>query len=115
MLKVGEIKENGEIVRDYYREGFIFKDDEAFKNKKGTCYVAELSDNKYTYDDILAIANNNEFIANELYATVDWQHPSTLYDEWINYGEIIECEACGKSYLTDGDENAKCPYCKAKN
>lgn len=114
MIKIGEILENGEVLKDCYNEGLIFKDEEAFKNKEGICYVAELDDKKYTYDDFLDITKRNLTIAKELFYNVNWQSPSTLYEEWLNCGEIIECDTCKKAYLTDGDEDMECPYCNKK-
>ena len=62
--------------------GYCFKDRQAFNNKKGICYIPELSDQKYTYLDFLRIANNNKTLAQNLFDIVDWQHPETLLDEW---------------------------------
>ena len=41
MAKIGEILENGTVEKEYCQQGFIFKDDEAFENKKGICYISE--------------------------------------------------------------------------
>tara|TARA_R100001163_G_C4906842_1_gene92926 strand:- start:271 stop:498 length:228 start_codon:yes stop_codon:yes gene_type:complete len=62
--------------------GYCFKDRKAFNNKKGICYIPELSDQKYTYSDFLRIANSNKTLAQNLFDIVDWQHPETLLDEW---------------------------------
>ena len=44
------------IDRDYYRQGWIFKDEDAFQNRPDdVCYIPELSDEKYTRNDILKI------------------------------------------------------------
>jgi len=58
------------------------KDLKAFQNKKGTCYVPELSDEKYTYNDFLNIAKGNKKLAEQLFSVVEWQHPETIIDEW---------------------------------
>ena len=57
--------ENGskpEIIdRDYYRQGWIFKDEDAFQNRPDdVCYIPELSDEKYTRNDILKILAGDE-------------------------------------------------------
>lgn len=36
----------------------------------------------YTKQDFLAITNNNLSEAEALFEAVDWQHPTTLWDEW---------------------------------
>lgn len=52
MLKIGSIEDNdGEYVihREFYRQGMIFKDEEAYKfHKDQPCYSPELSDSVYT-------------------------------------------------------------------
>lgn len=111
MIKVGRINKNGEIEREYYGQGDIFKDEEAFLKKEGVCYVAELSDEKYTYDDFIKIANNNLKLAKLLFEFVDWQSPSTLYNDWLNDDEIKECDECKRTFITEGDEDMECPYC----
>lgn len=110
MIKIGSI-ENNEVERCFYREGLIFKDEEAFLNKSGICYVPELSDDMYTYADFLKIANNNCELAKALFYNVCWESPYTLYDMWVNDGEVIECTCCNNVYLTDGDDEMPCPKC----
>ena len=115
IIKVGKITKSGEILRDFFRQGNVFKDGEAYAKKQGVCYVPELNDYKYTYNDFLTIANNNEAIADLLFEYVDWQSPETLYDEWYNEDEIMECETCKKSFLTDGQDDVQCPFCTKEN
>lgn len=47
-----EVDENGEIVkleREYFRQGYIYKNPNAYHNdKSAVCYVPELSDSAYT-------------------------------------------------------------------
>lgn len=68
--------------------GYCFKDYKAFESKKGICYVPELTDHKYTYNDFLEIAKNNKELARTLFDLVDWQHPETLYNELLIEEEI---------------------------
>jgi len=68
--------------------GYCFKDYKAFESKKGICYVPELTDHKYTYNDFLEIAKNNKELAQMLFDFVDWQHPETLYNELLIEEEI---------------------------
>ena len=90
---------NGIIHRGNSYNGSIYKNYEAYDSKSSEpCYVAELCDALYTYDDFLSLAKdfyernqqvrdnfkNYEWIADELFESVDWQSPSTLLDEWEN-------------------------------
>jgi len=38
----------------------------------------------YSFNDFLNICNGNRALAYQLLEDVDWQHPETLYDEWMN-------------------------------
>lgn len=108
---IGEILEDGTIEKDYTDQGLVYKNQLAFITKKGTCYVPELSETEYTYDDFLEIAKGNHDIASQLFYSVDWQSPSTLYDEWIQEDEINECTNCKKAYFSY--EVTRCPYCSS--
>ena len=70
----------GEIIdRDYYRQGLIFKDEDAFQNRPDdVCYIPELSDEKYTRNDILKILAGDEELAKTMFEELDWQHPESL-------------------------------------
>lgn len=108
---IGEILEDGTIERGSSNQGLVYWNAWAFKSKQGVCYVPELSDTEYTYDDFLRVAKGNEKIAEQLFQTVDWQSPETVYDEWINDDEVNECNNCGKSYLSY--DVIRCPYCNS--
>jgi hypothetical protein len=105
IMKIGKMLENGDIQKEYVELGgcfgTIYKDDHAFETKsKDVCYVAELSDEQYTYQDFVDIAkgaleNLNvegdiEKLAKILFDSCHWQHPETLIDEWITYGEFVD-------------------------
>lgn len=111
MKTIGEILPNGTIVKSLYQNGYIYKNFDAFENKSDEiCYVPELScfsddedtiDNSdtYTYKDIIDIIdmykndtvdnymvlknNTIDDIAKLLFDHLDWQHPETLFQEWI--------------------------------
>lgn len=85
MLKVGNYNpKTGAIERDIYRQGFIFKDEDAFLNRPDdVCYIAELSDETYTKNDILSICKGNEEIASEVFYNVDWQSPEMEIESLI--------------------------------
>lgn len=100
-----------ELKREYYGQGLIFKDEDAFKNSPNEpCYVPELSDTVYTRNDFLRMCNGQEEIAEQVFDAVDWQHPETYLDEqWKgNEPELAEC-SCGKWFWCY--DIKKCPYC----
>ena len=101
-----------ELRRGFFRQGWIFKDWEAFHNRSDIpCYVPELHDAVYTRNDLMAICNGQEKIAERLFHEAEWQNLFTLMDEWECTGEIGTCRKCGKLYLLFNVN--KCPYCGA--
>lgn len=78
--------------KDWYRQGWIFKDEEAFLFKPDECcYIAESdypNDEKhYTRTDIVQICRGDVEVATMIFYMLDWQHPETLYDEYIRENE----------------------------
>ena len=72
-----------QVDRDYYRQGWIFKDEEAFLHDQDqVCYVPELSDEAYTRRDFLRICGGDEELAKICFYNVDWQSPETWMDEY---------------------------------
>ena len=101
------------IDREYYRQGWIFKDEEAFRlHPEQVCYVPELSDEGYTRQDFLAMCNGQEELAEFLFEMVDWQSPETLKSELLATYEIDFCPVCKKYYFMQG-EQIPCPICEA--
>lgn len=115
MIKVGSVekRENGEwqIDREWYGQGYIFKDEEAFlTTPDAPCYASELSEVVYTHLDILRICNGQEEIAKLCFDEIDWQHPETWLDEALRYDEFEMCPKCKKLYPMYG-ERCACPVC----
>lgn len=56
-----EMNEKGAVIeREFYRQGNIFKDEEAYLDKEHpdkVCYIPELSDSLYTRQDFLDMCN----------------------------------------------------------
>lgn len=106
------------IERDYYRQGWIFKDEEAFLNYLDkVCYVAEYSEESeggYTRQDFLNMCNNQEKFASECFYAVDWQSPGTWIDEQYRSDEWEYCPRCAKIYDMAGKRCA-CPECGLKS
>lgn len=117
-LKIGSYTPETEdqeavIDRGYYRQGWIFKDEEAFRlYPERVCYVPELSDEGYTRQDFLAMCNGQEELAEFLFEMVDWQSPETLKSELLATYEIDFCPVCKKYYFMQG-EQIPCPICEA--
>lgn len=110
-----EVDEEGDIVklsRGWFRQGWVFKDLEAYAHdKKAVCYVPETSDTAYTGEDILRMCNDQPEIADQVFYAVDWQHPESYLDEQGD-DELCMCE-CGKWYWCYGVSH--CPRCGAEN
>jgi len=119
MLVVGRYippDKNGEgeiIEKDWFRQGWIFKDEDAFTNRPDDiCYIPELSDTKYSGKDILQECGGSKEVAEEIFNELDWQHVESLLEERKAAGEIDDCKECGKTFFCHGME--MCPYCGAK-
>ena len=67
--------------REYFRQGYIYKNYPAYKENNKVCYIPELSGYLYTRQDFLDIAKGNQKLADYLFESVDWQSPETLLDE----------------------------------
>lgn len=115
-LKIGSYMPGTEdrgaaIDREYYRQGWIFKDEEAYLHYPDrVCYVPELSDSAYTRQDFLDMCYGQEEMADMLFEMVDWQSPSTLQDELFDMQEIDFCPVCQKLYFMAGEQKP-CPVC----
>jgi len=100
------------IEREFYGQGDIFKDYEAYENSLDkVCYIPELSDAKYTRKDFLELCDNQESLAKDLFDRVDWQHPECLLEEDYVNGEYADCEKCGRMFACY--EKTDCPHCRA--
>ena len=115
-LKVGtyvpETEENEAVIqREYYRQGWIFKDEAAFLfHTDQVCYVPELSDEGYTRQGFLDLCNGQEDFAAECFRAVDWQCPETWVDEQYREDEWGYCPVCEMIYDMAGEVCA-CPVC----
>lgn len=120
MIKIGcLLSQDGEsadstitVDRGFYRQGYIFKDEDAFLNHpRQACYVPELSDSIYTRQDFLDLCNGQENFAAECFEAVDWQHPETWVDEQYRDDEWGWCPHCKLIYEKAGVEDCPCPTC----
>lgn len=115
-LKVGGYTPENEeqeaiIEREYYRQGWIFKDEEAFLlYPDQACYVPELFDSSYTQQDFLNLCNGQEKFAWECFYSVDWQSPETWVEEQYRDNEWGYCPHCEEIYDMAGEPCA-CPVC----
>ena len=94
--RTGMIK-NGVVYPGQSGQGLIFKDETAFSNKEGVCYIPErgldlatktpdggylLAEcDSFTYEQILQACDGNEEAAKQVFEGLDWQYPETLFLE----------------------------------
>ena len=98
------------IQREFYGQGYIFKDEAAFlSHPDQVCYVPELSDTPYTHNDLLALCDGQEKLAQCCFDCLNWQSPTTWVDEQFIFGEWVRCEECHRVY--DAEEHSSCPHC----
>ena len=115
-LKVGSYTPKTEeteaiIDRNYYRQGWIFKDEEAYlHHPQQVCYVPELSDPAYTREDFMGLCNEQVEFADECFYAVDWQHPETWVEEQYLEDEWGWCDRCERIYDMSGISRP-CPIC----
>lgn len=117
MVKIGSYEPGNPPVinREYYRQGWVVKDDKAFydtEHPDRVCYVPELSDMAYSRNDFLKLTDGLIDLAEELYEESDWQHPESTLDDWLMNGEIVQCPECKKIvWIRYGDDKQTCPHC----
>lgn len=88
------------------------EDEDAFYHRPDDpCYIPELSDTVYTRNSILQECNQQDDLAEEVFEALDWQHVSSLLEDWQRNGELDTCKECGKMFNCYGV--TKCPYCGA--
>lgn len=107
---IGRKLPDGSYEKEFFQQGYIFKSFANFQRKKGVCYIPELSDKKYTYEDFLYLCGGNNVLAEYVFETVDWQHPESFIDgDFADIG-VLPCEVC--AYLYDTQEHEHCPRCE---
>ena len=119
--KIGDILEDGTVKKEYFRQGYIYKNFANFYRKDGICYISEYQTDKITkeskegkdYETYQSIytkvkkAFESERVNQERYSIedftetimndLDWQYPDTLIQESI--------EALDDEYFLDYEEN----------
>ena len=119
--KIGDILEDGTVKKEYFRQGYIYKNFANFYKKDGICYISEYQTDKITkeskegkdYETYQSIytkvkkAFESERVNQERYSIedftetimndLDWQYPDTLIQESI--------EALDDEYFLDYEEN----------
>ena|SRR5690625_401990 len=97
---IGELLKNNKAELEWFEQGFIYKDFDAYTYKEEKiCYIPESGLEKdntiatsYTFKDYINIAEEyfkeNGFegdpwvLADYLFEFSTWQHPETLVEEW---------------------------------
>lgn len=107
---IGKILENGEIIKGETAQGFVYKNSKAFYDKTDEiCYVPELRDVGYRYQDFMDMCGGSFEVARDLFDIVDWQSPESQLEDYLSNDEVAECNSCGKFFLSY--EVYNCPYC----
>ena len=80
--------------KEFYRQGFIYKDEHAFLfGLNEVCYIAEddypNEEKHYTRKDIVRICGGDVDLAMQIFYLLDWQHPETLMDEYRRENEEV--------------------------
>lgn len=77
-----------DVTRGGTEQGFVYKNKWAFySHSDDICYIPELGDEPYRYQDFLELCEFDEF-AQDVFETVDWQYPETYWDE-MDYDEVF--------------------------
>lgn len=78
------------VARGGTEQGFVYKNEWAFySHSTDICYIPELGDEPYRYQDFLELCKFQEF-AEDVFQTVDWQFPETYWDELNDDEEFME-------------------------
>lgn len=140
---IGDVKNQFSDSPIYYKgeteNGLVFKDKIAFTYFHDlVCYIPEYSNDDeeapdtYTYSDFEEICIESPNHIESLFDIVDWQHPSTLWEEWkqngtldeeedeaesrqvilgyVDSGDLVSCTWCGQVMLVPTGAD-KCPNC----
>lgn len=109
-MEVGKILSNGKVEKEYFREGYIYKNKNNFDNKVGICYIAEyqcedniinkksIEGKDYeTYNSMLEKVEkaykdynidetkySKEDLLESVFEGLDWQHFDTLLFDYID-------------------------------
>ena len=113
ICKIDQDGNIAELQREFFGQGWIFKDWGAFQDYlDAPCYVPELLDTVYTAEDFLHICNGQIEFADQLFDNVDWQHPESLMEEWMQNNEWVKCPNCSRLVnYGDGSNDKDCPVC----
>lgn len=121
MIKVGKYVQphNGKpeiIEREWYEQGYFFKDEDAFLNYEDkVCYISEFDDTKYTRKDILKVCDNQYELAKQCFYGLSWESPCTWILDAIYSGIWCECKECNHYFYIEDEENMICPFCANEN
>lgn len=107
LMNIGNIDEVGLVEKEFFNQGYIYKNYENFKNKQGICYISEYQtdvidcnciegEDYETYNSMLDKVNNaydyykidetkisKNCVLDMVFEMLDWQSFDTLLDEYI--------------------------------
>ena len=105
----------GDIVGwSWSGQGRVYKNPEAFYHVPfELCYVPEDLAGAYTANDFFELSLEQPEIAEEMFQSVEWEHPETWLDEQFRMGELAICPVCG--HIRQSSVGLMCPYCRETN
>lgn len=85
---IGKIKLNkyGEVIeieREWHEQGHVYKNYNGIDKPDMICYIPEMSDSLYTFNDIIELCDNNVDFATTIFEELNWQSPEVLIEEFI--------------------------------
>ena len=105
----------GDIVgRSWSGQRRVYKNPEAFYHAPSElCYVPEDLAGAYTANGFFELSLEQPEIAEEMFQSVEWEHPETWLDEQFRMGELAICPVCG--HICQSYVGLMCPYCRETN
>ena len=68
---IGRKLPDGSYEKRFFGQGTIYKNPANFERRTGVCYVPELSEDEYTYQDFLSLCGGNQEMAEYVFDAVD--------------------------------------------
>lgn len=110
----GAVWEGDIVGRSWSGLGWVYKNPETFYHAPSElCYVPEDLDGAYTANDFLELSQGQPEIAEEMFQSVEWEHPETWLDEQFRMGDLAICPVC--RHICQSYMGLMCPYCRETN
>lgn len=70
------------LEREYHEQGYVYKDYNGIDNPNEVCYVPELREETYTFNEIVELCDNDVDFATTIFEELNWQSPEVLIEEF---------------------------------